>query len=238
MQAVLAGIDWFYQNKAKQQREIQSDVPLQNVDRAFQERVWSWLTKDRFVSIGGSKEGNSLTLSELEARNLEPDPLRIFITEQQIWITLTGKEKDTRKIPNKSFELLSVIAAHREKGITQPELVRITGQDKRSVPSRTQKLAEAGHIKKIAVLANSANTSLLVHSKFSAQFTSPSAGTQGDWSVNTEAGLPNVLVGRNKHSKAEKEIRSAIKLLENSQNHLMLWDDVRVKCVSGKRALT
>ena len=231
----MAGIDWFYQNKAKQQQhENQSDVPLQNVDRAFQERVWGWLAKDRFVSIGGSKEGNSLTLSELEARNLEPNPLRLFIPEQQIWISLTGNEKDTRKIPKKSFELLSVIAARREKGITQPELVKITGQDKRSVPSRTQNLAKAGHIIKIPVLANSVNTSLLVHSKFSAHFTGLSNGAQGDWSVNTESGSSDVLLGRNKHSKAEKEIRSVIELLENSENHLMLWDDVRAKCVSEK----
>ena len=69
-----------------------------------------------------------MTLPEIEQRNADGGPLRLYTTEQQIWIALTGHEKDTKKIPPMSFELLEIIAAHRGHGITQPELVKITGK--------------------------------------------------------------------------------------------------------------
>jgi transcription factor C subunit 3 len=59
------------------------------------------------------------------------------------------------------FILLSIIAAHRGKGILQPELTRISGQDKRSTPLRTQRLHDKGYIEKKS--ANQRSSDEFVH---------------------------------------------------------------------------
>jgi hypothetical protein len=67
------------------------------------------------------------------------------------------------------FTLLSIIAAHGVNGITQPELTRLSNQDKRSVPHRTNELARKGYIVKQSVQAGKTRTSLCVHTKFVSQ---------------------------------------------------------------------
>lgn len=227
----MRGINSFYQRQRIIQDRLGSQSSSQNVDRAFQERVWMWLTKDHFVRVGENEEGSSLSLNEIEALDLQEKPIRLFTTEQQIWITLTGHERDTHKVPAKSFQLLEIIAAHRGQGITQPELVRISGQDKRSVPQRTAKLAEAGHIKKIPVLANRSNTSLLIHSKFFDEFAIPAAGEQITSTLKSESGPERLFLGHNRYVRAEKEIRDAIDALEQN-NRLLMWNDLKRKIVS------
>ena len=65
-----------------------------------------------------------------------------------------------------SFECLQVIAAHGPAGILQPDLRKITGQDKRSLPSRTDSLAKAGYITKEQVIAKGSNTAILKLRRF------------------------------------------------------------------------
>ena len=64
------------------------------------------------------------------------------------------------------FILLGLIAAHRGKGILQPDLIRLSGQDKRSVPGRTSRLHDRGYIEKRTVSVRSAKTSLCVLKQF------------------------------------------------------------------------
>lgn len=64
------------------------------------------------------------------------------------------------------FTLLSIIASHGEAGMLQPALITISGQDKRSVPKRTDNLAEHGYITKVAVAARGQRTSLLKLKRF------------------------------------------------------------------------
>jgi hypothetical protein len=61
---------------------------------------------------------------------------------------------------------LEVIAAHREQGLLQPELTKITGQDKKSIAGRTTYLKNMGYIEKAHVLTRSMNTSRLTLTKF------------------------------------------------------------------------
>ena len=224
----MKGIDSFYECKKRLQVDTPAQSHSQNVDRAFQQRVWSWLAQDPLVRIGENDEGTSLSLDEIEALDVEEKPLRLFTTKQQIWITLTGHERDTRKVPAKSFQLLQIIAAHRVQGITQPELVRISDQDKRSVPQRTAKLAEAGHIKKLPVLANHSNTSLLIHSKFFDEFAIPAAGEQIIASLTSESAPDRLFLGHNRHTRVEKQLREAIDVLANN-NNLLMWSDLKKK---------
>jgi hypothetical protein len=105
----------------------------------------------------------------------EPDPSitvpRLYASQGRIWQSLTGHGMDFNKIPALEFVLLSLIAAQGADGITQPELVQLSGQDKRSVPHRTAELTRKGYISKINVQTSKYRTSLLIHSKFVSQNT-------------------------------------------------------------------
>lgn len=155
----------------------------QNIDRRFKVKVWSWLTTNPEVSVGQHKEWNHLTLDEAEQldsqamnsdnpNNDEPEedqnadqtpdssPIRIFVSEERIWFAITGHEPDETKVLPLEFVLLSIIASRKSEGIVQPELVRLSGQDKRSVPKRTSSLQEKGYIDKRPVQTKKARTSL------------------------------------------------------------------------------
>lgn len=73
---------------------------------------------------------------------------RLFASQNRIWQALTGHGMDFKKVPVMEFALLSIIAANGENGITQPDLAHFSGQDKRSVPHRTDELARKGYIVK------------------------------------------------------------------------------------------
>ncbi|KAF2825573.1 hypothetical protein CC86DRAFT_324045 [Ophiobolus disseminans] len=91
---------------------------------------------------------------------------RLYASQGRIWQALTGHCMDLKKVPTMEFALLSLIAANGPTGITQPELTQFSGQDKRSVPHRTDELARKGYIVKKPVQAGKARTSLCIHSKF------------------------------------------------------------------------
>ena len=60
------------------------------------------------------------------------------------------------------FVCLSGIASRRQEGIYQTDLIRLTGQDKRSLPKRTDALAKRGYISKNVVFVRGQRTSHLL----------------------------------------------------------------------------
>jgi hypothetical protein len=174
---VLKAIDDFY-------AQTDDGAPFnQNIDRGFKVKVWSWLTSNPEVSVGQYNEWNHLTLDEAEQldsqataseepngdesevneateQNPHPSPLRIFVSEERIWVAITGHPPDETKVLPLEFVLLSIIASRKSEGIVQPELVRLSGQDKRSVPKRTTALQQKGYIDKRPVQTKKARTSL------------------------------------------------------------------------------
>lgn len=99
---------------------------------------------------------------------------RIHVGEERMWKALTGHEKDLKRVPFFEFQLLSHIAFAGPDGIVQPDLVAASGQDKRSVPKRTDNLHAKGYIEKRGVLSN-IRTTLLTHKRFTG-----SAAAKGD----------------------------------------------------------
>ncbi|KAL8698632.1 MAG: hypothetical protein Q9224_001765, partial [Gallowayella concinna] len=95
-----------------------------------------------------------------------PSEIRIYASIERRWQGIAGHAFDPVKIPHLEFACLSIIAAHREQGIMQPELIRVSGQDKRSVPQRTQRLVEGGYISKVPVLINKSHTSKLTLKRY------------------------------------------------------------------------
>src|SRR5271170_7392454 len=77
--------------------------------------------------------------------------LKVFVSEERMYLAICGHVRDVNRIFDMEFALLSVIASHRETGILQGDLVRQSGQDKRTVPKRTDCLHEKGYIDKRAV---------------------------------------------------------------------------------------
>jgi DNA-binding MarR family transcriptional regulator len=184
---VLKSVDTFYQthNKDASQRQ-------QTVDRLFKVKVWSWLTRNPEVSVGKNGEWNRLSLDEAEELDSQlnktsqasleagksdefqngasagpASQLRIFVSTERMWVAIAGHEPDDNKIPASEFVLLSIIASHGYAGIAQTELVKLSGQDKRSVPKRTDALVRKGYIEKRAIQIRAARTSLCTLRRFS-----------------------------------------------------------------------
>lgn len=91
---------------------------------------------------------------------------RLCTSQNQTWIAITGHPIDLNKVPGSEFVLLSIIATSGPKGITQPELQKLSGQDKRSVPARTESLHKKGYIDKKPIQWGKARTSLCTHQMY------------------------------------------------------------------------
>lgn len=152
----------------------------------MQEKVWRWLTAHPDIYLNGGQNEQIPSLPDFEAleaqkkSNLpagtsedagetgdaaaasasENATPKLFVSEERMWMAITGHGVDPKRIPRHEFIILSIIAAHGEKGVVQPEITRISGQDKRSVPKRTDNLAKHGYITKVHVLAKGTRTSL------------------------------------------------------------------------------
>lgn len=86
---------------------------------------------------------------------------RLLTTEHRVWHALTDHDVDWKRVPKLEFICLQVIAAAGRQGILQPDVTRLTGQDKRSVPKRTDSLASKGYITKELCLGGGIKTSIL-----------------------------------------------------------------------------
>ncbi|KAI9658550.1 MAG: hypothetical protein M1829_006776 [Trizodia sp. TS-e1964] len=93
-------------------------------------------------------------------------PLKVFVCQERMWYALTGHSVDWNRVPRSEFVCLSAIARHRDDGILQVHLIRETGQDKRSLPKRTDALCKKGYIQKRAVYCQGYRTSHLVLQRF------------------------------------------------------------------------
>jgi transcription factor C subunit 3 len=91
---------------------------------------------------------------------------RFRVNEKRFYQAICGHPPDTSKVAPLEFDLLSHIAVTRSEGILQGELVRLSGQDKRSVPRRTDGLHAKGYIIKEFVYRKGVRTSRLVLTKF------------------------------------------------------------------------
>ena len=91
---------------------------------------------------------------------------RLYTTEARAWQAIAGHGPDYSRIQPLEFQCLSIISSRRNHGILQSDLVKISDQDKRSVPKRTDLLAAGGYIDKRPVLTKGMKTSLLYAKRF------------------------------------------------------------------------
>ncbi|KAK3940718.1 hypothetical protein QBC46DRAFT_312979 [Diplogelasinospora grovesii] len=86
---------------------------------------------------------------------------RIYPSEDLVWQTLTRHGVDYKKVPPLEWKCLLGIASARGEGILQSHLRQLTGQDKRSLPKRTDALARKGYVAKRTVVVQKMKTSKL-----------------------------------------------------------------------------
>ena len=156
------------------------------VDDNFITQVFEWVSRSPEVSIREAEEtgarsalsrsGQSKPIAAEDAEIASAEETvpaytgkRLCTGEERVWYAITGHGVDYKRIPPLEFQALSVIAAHGSKGVLQPDVTTQTGQDKRSLPKRTDNLAKNGYIVKINVVARSTKTSLLKLKKFAGE---------------------------------------------------------------------
>ncbi|KAJ8123369.1 hypothetical protein ONZ43_g663 [Nemania bipapillata] len=92
---------------------------------------------------------------------------RLHVSEERQWRTIAGHGPDLKRVPLFEWRALVDIASVKEKGILQGDLVRLTGQDKRSLPTRTDALARKGYIIKQPIVLRGGKSSKLWLAQFS-----------------------------------------------------------------------
>ncbi|KAL5440139.1 hypothetical protein PMIN07_003699 [Paraphaeosphaeria minitans] len=122
---------------------------------------------------------------------------RLCTSQNQTWIAITGHPIDLNKVPGSEFVLLSIIATSGPKGISQPELQKLSGQDKRSVPARTESLHKKGYIDKRPIQWGKARTSLCTHKMYLKNVQEEPKGVNDVFGIHTLS-LTGLLVLLNK----------------------------------------
>ncbi|KAI1801666.1 hypothetical protein F4811DRAFT_533467 [Daldinia bambusicola] len=91
---------------------------------------------------------------------------RLHVSDERQWKTIAGHGPDLKRLPLFEWKALVDIASVREKGILQGDLVRLSGQDKRSLPTRTDALAKKGYIIKQPIILRGCRSSKLWLARF------------------------------------------------------------------------
>ncbi|QIW95037.1 hypothetical protein AMS68_000555 [Peltaster fructicola] len=128
--------------------------------------AWDWLSKLKDVS---------LHTTDIVHANTAHAGEKLVASVEQLWLAIAGHGPDTSRIKKTEFALLHIIAQHGPPGIPQPDLVKESGQDKRSVPQRTDVLAKRGYITKVPVISKGSKTSLLKLKKYAEDTTTADA---------------------------------------------------------------
>ncbi|KAJ4389060.1 hypothetical protein N0V93_006522 [Gnomoniopsis smithogilvyi] len=162
---------------------------------------WNHLTFDEMVSLPEeTAEGSGAPIKDIKARLNDRQPVqngnaaaekppkpiklpkirpRLFVGEETVWKTLTGHGIDFKRIPPLEWKLVVCIGSTKEVGISQPDLVRATGQDKRSVPRRTDFLSYKGYIVKRTHMVRGMKTSKLWLTKLAPELPAPTDPLKG-----------------------------------------------------------
>ncbi|KIW21255.1 hypothetical protein PV08_01835 [Exophiala spinifera] len=181
-------------------------IEFENVSDAVSEtknRVDQLQNHDNALERGQQHQSHGV---HQKKRVLEKVP-RIRAKENRIYQALCGHPPDATKVSPLEFDLLSQIAATRSAGMLQGELIRLSGQDKRSVPKRTDALQNKGYIIKEVVYLKGNRTSRLTLKKFA-----PSKSYDPD-DIHRQGGQPL------KGSTVRDAIRRIFDVL--SQQHLV-----------------
>ncbi|KAI3336093.1 hypothetical protein F4824DRAFT_108145 [Ustulina deusta] len=134
-----------------------------------EESASSGVTTQSSAKPSGDTKGPSHPRSNSRTSRDENSTVRprLHVSEERQWRTIAGHGPDLKRVPLFEWRALVDIASVKEKGILQGDLVRLTGQDKRSLPTRTDALARKGYIIKQPVVLRGGKSSKLWLAQFS-----------------------------------------------------------------------
>ena len=104
--------------------------------------------KSKTKAARPEKPGTHASPKNVTTRSTLQPVIRLYTSQHRMWHAITGHGPDEARVKVFDFACLSVIAASGPQGILQHDLTSITGQDKRSLPSRTDRLRDDGYIVK------------------------------------------------------------------------------------------
>ncbi|THV69172.1 hypothetical protein D6D28_06103 [Aureobasidium pullulans] len=240
-----------------------STAHSQASDPQHLEKLWTWLVNHPDVTVVKTPSSSSSTDNQ-NGKSTAPEPSnpltpvfaahvneRLYTTEHRVWHALTDHDVDWKRIPKLEFLCLQVIAAAGRGGVLQPDVTRLTGQDKRSVPKRTDALASKGYITKEMCLGGGIKTSLLRLKKLTQEPTSTFYVVKGEAGkgeggtrrmVNYEQWFSEVMVTLKKHEGliAYEDLRKEMGIhglrWETRALHRCMKRLERVGCIQRLRA--
>jgi transcription factor C subunit 3 len=147
--------------------------------------VWAWLLQeDDFLVLSVDKDASQTATKKKKEeikvivdKNELPDYQEFFeegtatgytlkVSDDFQSIYLAGVPQKDNFIPRFPYQLLIVIARHKERGINSVDLIKESGQDNRSLTKRLAVLEENLLVKKIAICMNRNNTNHMTHFRF------------------------------------------------------------------------
>lgn len=111
---------------------------LELKDGAIKEFVFRCLVSNPDVILLQGEEVINLPYAAVASHE---DNFAVLITEDKLWVILTGYTKKESNIGAHAFELLLEIAKSRDMGINTKDLATATNQDPRSITGRIKKLS-------------------------------------------------------------------------------------------------
>ena len=220
------------------QLEIPSIDARRDIETTSVERCERQIPQDQDALLAQSAEMAPAPI-ESEDTSMNDQILRVYTSQERIWFAIAGHGPDLSRITAMEFILLSLIATYREKGIFQPDITRLSGQDKRSVPKRTDALHEKGYIVKQSSYVRGFRTSICTLKRFTEDVARPTLkylSTGEKSSIDDElTDLKDATLGSIK--EMEPSLRKMIQMLEESQ--IITFNDlkrnlVRVLCYLQK----
>ncbi|KAL9622568.1 MAG: hypothetical protein Q9160_003065 [Pyrenula sp. 1 TL-2023] len=128
------------------------------------------------IVVATPERGNDSSHGFAVEKSSEPN-LHVYVSEERMWLAICGHLPDFSLVLPLEFKLLSIIASAGESGVIQGDLIKISGQDKRSVPNRTKTLQVKGYIEKRRIQVRGSHTSLLLLRKFARTASGPAPNT-------------------------------------------------------------
>ena len=157
------------------------------LDDFYRTLIWSWLIEDKYFKVylidEGKKKSKSShrlplklipkdtfdTYADL-CNKYEESKIRFKADEDKQSIYLTGVPLKNNSLGQMPYELLMLIAKSRGHGITSVDLIKESGQDKRSLTSRLNVLEDHKYIQKSPTIAAGVRTYVMVHFRFRDNF--------------------------------------------------------------------
>ncbi|KAF2767099.1 hypothetical protein EJ03DRAFT_376460 [Teratosphaeria nubilosa] len=206
------------------------DASLVNVDDALVANVRNRLEQRREIHV--KNDGDGILLADAKGedqttRSRHAGRILIATHERMRQVLSHQRNKRVESMGALVFDCLSVIAAYGPAGILQNDLRRVTGQQKQSVPLRTDRLAKRGYITKRVVLAHGTKTSLLKLKRWAA----PNDVVQPDQAQGAVSNHPYA------HTIIDYDLwfDDTIRLLKAQPNHLIAIQDLRIGLGIDKR---